>query len=180
MRILITCTLTAALTFPAYAQIEDDFAFANRIFGQATPQSVLADIDGEWLPLSTLANLNGNDPDPGLVDSFLERICGKNPARGSLITGLSDSSFEMATANAGGELMYRFDWLGGAQFHRSFDPDALISALGLDKSEGERGVEMRANALASATSLVDFYRISPDLLAMAAPQRVEIFGRCPG
>lgn len=179
MRFLIVASLAMALAGPAHAQIEDDFAVANRIFGQLSPASVTSDIDGEWLPLSTLSNLEGADPDPGLIDSYLGRICGNDPVRGSLITSLGDSSFEMVAANSGGELTYRFDWLGGAQFHRSFDPEALFSALALNRSEGERGTEMRGDALAAATSLVDFYRVSPDLLAMATPQRVEIFGRCP-
>jgi hypothetical protein len=177
MRILIACTLTMALTFPVHAQIEDDFAFANRIFGQISAESVTSDINGEWLPLSTLSNLNGADPDPGLVESYLERICGNDPARGALLASISDTSFEMAAANSRGDLIYRFDWLGGAQFHRSFDPDTLFNALALDESE--RGAAMRAGALEATTSLVDFYRVSPDLLVMATPKRVEIFGRCP-
>lgn len=179
MRILIACTLMMALTLPTYAQIEDDFAFANRIFGQVSAESVTSDIDGEWLPLSALSNLNGADPDPGLVESYLERICGGDPARGAIMASISGSSFEMAAANSKGDLIYRLDWLGGAQFHRSFDPDTLFNALGMDKSEGERGAAMRAGALEATTSTVDFYRVSPDLLVMATPQRAEIFGRCP-
>ena len=179
MRLAPAATLTALIIAPAYAQIDEDFAMANRIFGQVSSASVTDDIDGEWLPLSTLANLNGAEPDPGLAGSYLERICGNEPVRGAVMTGIDDASFEMAPANSGGELVYRFDWIGGVQFHRSFDPAALFGALKLDNMDGERALDMRARTLESNTSLVDFYRISPDLLAMATPQRVEIFGRCP-
>lgn len=166
MRFLITCTLAMALAGPAHAQIANDFAMANRIFGQTSPASVTTDIDGEWLPLSTLSNLNGVDPDPGLVESHLDRFCGADPARGALFTRLNDANFEMAAANTRGKLIYRFDWLGGAQFHRSFDPDALFNALSLDGEKGGRGAEMRADALGTTTSLVDFYRVSPDLFGL--------------
>ncbi|WEK03443.1 MAG: hypothetical protein P0Y65_14730 [Candidatus Devosia phytovorans] len=180
MRFALAFALTLACSGPALAQIDDDFAMANRIFGQISAASVVADIDGEWLPLSTIANLEGADPDPGLITSYLERICGNDPARGFVFTGIDEASFEMAVPNAGHELVYRLDWMGGAQFHRSFDPAAMFSAFGFDSMEGERGMEMRASALRSNTNLVDFYRVSPDLLAMATPQRVEIYGRCPG
>lgn len=179
MRFLIAATLATTLAGPAHAQIDDDFAVANRIFGQHSPASVTKDIDGEWLPLTTLSNLKGAEPDPGLIDSYLERICGMDPVRGAVFTRIDDASFEMAEANMRGELIYRFDWLGGAQFHRSFDPAVLFNMLSLDKTEGQRGAEMRSDALGAGTSLVDFYRVSDDLLAMATPQRVEIFGRCP-
>lgn len=179
MRLTLAVTLALLIAGPAHAEIDDDFAMANRIFGQVSAASVVDDIAGEWLPLSTLSNLNGADPDPGLIASFLDRICSGDPVRGAVITELDQASFEMAAANSGGELVYRFDWIRGAQFHRSVDPATLFRVFKLDTMEGERGIEMRARTLESTTSLVDFYRISPDLLAMATPQRVEIFGRCP-
>ncbi|KAA0971843.1 hypothetical protein FPY71_01550 [Aureimonas fodinaquatilis] len=179
MRFTFSLALALAIVGPASAQIDEDFAKANRIFGQISAASVVDDIEGEWLPLSTLSNLNGADPDPGLVASYLERICGNDTVRGAVIEGIDQASFTMAAPNTGGELVYRFDWLGGAQFHRSFDPETLFRVRKFDTIEGEKGVEMRARALEASTSLVDLYRVSPDLLAMATPQRVEIFGRCP-
>lgn len=180
MRFTLAFVLTLAIAGPTYAQIDDDFAMANRIFNQVSAASVVDGLAGEWLPLTTLSNLNGAEPDPGLIASYLERFCGNDPARGAVITGIDQASFEMEAANSGGEMVYRFDWIGGAQFHRSFDPETLFNVLKYDTMEGERGIEMRARTLESTTSLVDLYRISPDLLAMATPQRVEIFGRCPG
>lgn len=179
MRSILVFSLAFLAATPAFAQIEDDFAQANRIFGQISATSVVADLDGEWLPLTTLANLNGADPDPGLITSYLERICGSEPIRGSVFTSINAAAFEMAVPNSRRELVYRFDWIGGAQFHRSFDPDVLFQAFGLDTMEGERGQEMRAQALGTTPGLVDVYRISPDLLAIEALQRVEIYGRCP-
>ncbi|MET0170315.1 MAG: hypothetical protein ABW191_08075 [Aliihoeflea sp.] len=179
MRVRLAFALSVFIAGPTYAQTDDDFAMANRIFGQMSAANVIDDIDGEWLPLSTLSNLNGADPAPGLADSYLERICGNDPVRGAVITVKNEASFEMAAPNSGGELVYRFHWIGGAQFHRSFDPESLFKTLRYDTIEGEKGVEIRARVLEQATSLVNFYRVTPDLLAMATPQRVEIFGRCP-
>jgi len=179
MRFPLAFALALAVAGPAHAQLDDDFAAANRTFGQVSATGVVDDLDGEWLPLSTLSNLNGEDPDPGLITSLLERICGNDPVRGAVFTVLDQASFEMVSANSGGELVYRFDWIGGARFHRSVDPQALFRVRGFDTIEGERGIEMRASVLESTASQVDLYRISPDLLAMATQPRVEIFGRCP-
>lgn len=179
MRLTLAFTLALVVASPAHAEIDADFADANRIFAQASPLAVTDDISGEWLPLSTLSNLNGAEPDPGLISGLIERFCGNEPVRGATFTQLGDSSFEMTSTTARGDMAYRFDWIGGAQFYRSFDPAALFSALGLDTMDGERGQEMRARSLDETSSLVDFYRITPDLLAMRTPQRVEIYGRCP-
>nr|WP_314261642.1 hypothetical protein [uncultured Devosia sp.] len=53
MRLALAATLTALIIAPAHAQIDDDFAMANHIFGQVSSASVTDDIDGEWLPLSS-------------------------------------------------------------------------------------------------------------------------------
>ncbi|MFN3500655.1 MAG: hypothetical protein ACK4ZJ_00195 [Allorhizobium sp.] len=177
MHFTLALTLALSAAVPA-AQIEDDFTMANRTFSQESAASVIADIDGEWLPLSTLSNLRGADPSPGLITSLLERICGNEPVRGAQFKGLDQASFQMIAANSGGELVYRFDWMRGAQYHRSVDPETLFRALRFDKMEGEKGIAARARALEWNASLVEFYRVSPDLLAMVTPQRVEIYGRC--
>lgn len=174
-----TFAVTAAIACPAHAQVEDDFALANRIFGQTSPATIISDLDGEWLPLSTLANLDGADPDPGLISSLLERICGNDPIRGARITGIDQASFEMTAPNSAGDMVYRYDWIGGSQFHRSYDPASLFRMFKFDTIEGERGFEMRARTLQGATSQVHLYRVSADLIAIAEPQRVEIYGRCP-
>lgn len=59
MRFAFAFALTAAIAGPSYALTGDDFALANRIFGQPTAAGVISDIEGEWLPLSTLANVDG-------------------------------------------------------------------------------------------------------------------------
>ncbi len=179
MRFTLAFTLAALIAGPAHAQIDTDFAEASRIFGQVGPFNVVDDIEGEWLPLTKLSNLNGAEPDPGLISSLIERFCNNDTARGAVFTRVDDASFEMVAANSGGELMYRFDWIGGAQFHRSFDPAAVFAAFKLDAIEGERGSELRARTLDGLSNLVNLYRITPDLLAMAERQRVEIYGRCP-
>jgi hypothetical protein len=179
MRFALAFALTAAIAGPSHAQMDDDFALANRIFGQPTAAEVIADIEGEWLPLSTLANLNGADPDPGPITSLLGRICGNDPARGAIITEIDQGSFELAAPNSGGDMVYRFNWIAGSLFHRSFDPASLFSMLKLDTIEGERGSEMRARALQGAANQVNLYRVSKDLFALAEPHRVEIYGRCP-
>jgi hypothetical protein len=179
MRFALAFALALIIAGPAHAQVDDDFTMANRIFGQMSATSVVDGLEGEWLPLSTLANLKGADPDPGLIASLLERICGNNPVRGAVFKAIDQASFEMAAASRGGDLVYRFDWLGGAQFHRSVDPETLFRVLKFDTMDGEKGIEMRARVLASNPSLVDLYRVSPDLLAMVTPQRAEIYGRCP-
>lgn len=179
MRYPLAFALAFLLAVPAAAQIDDEFATANRIFGQVSALSVVDDIEGEWLPLTTLSNLNGSEPAPGMITSHLERFCDNDPKKGAVLTAIDDASFEMAAANSGGELTYRFDWIRGAQFHRSVDPETLFRVFRYDTMEGEKGIEMRARVLESTPSLVDLYRVSPDLLAVAAPQRVEIFGRCP-
>lgn len=178
MRFTVALALPLLFITPVQAQLEADFAAANRILGQITPAAVVDTIEGEWLPLTTLANLQGEDPDPGLIDSLLERICGNDPERGALITAIDASSFEMTAPNSGGDMVYRFDWIGGAQFLRSFDPAALFSMLKFDTMDGERGIEMRARALEATATMVSLYRVSPDLLAVAEPRRVEIYGRC--
>jgi hypothetical protein len=179
MRFTLALTLALSIAVPAYSQIDDDFAMANRMLGQESAANVIADIDGEWLPLTTLSNLRGADPDPGLISSLLERICGNEPVRSAQFKGLDPASFQMIAPNSGEELVYRFDWMRGAQFHRSVDPEALFRTLRFDKMEGEKGIAARARALESIASLVELYRVSPDLLAMTTPQRVEIYGRCP-
>lgn len=178
MRAPIAFVLALLLAAPAHAQVDSDFGMANRIFGQVSPASVVEDIAGEWLPLSTLSNLNGAEAAPGLAASFLERFCGNEPARGAVISPIDEASFEMVGANSGGELVYRFDWIRGAQFHRSFDAETLFRVLRLDTMEGERGAEIRGQTLEATSSLVDLYRVSPDVITMATPQRVEIFARC--
>ncbi|MDV3249817.1 hypothetical protein DevBK_00595 [Devosia sp. BK] len=178
MRIALAFALTAAIASPSYGQIEENFALANRIFGQPTAAGVVSDIEGEWLPLSTLANAKGADPDPGLIASLLDRICGNDPSRGAIITEIDEGSFEMTAPNSGGDMVYRFDWISGSLFHRSFDPAALFSMLRLDAIEGERGSEMRARTLQTAASQVNLYRVSADLIALAEPYRTEIYGRC--
>ena len=178
MRFALAFALTAAIAGPSYAQTEDDFALANRIFGQPTAAGVISDIEGEWLPLSTLANVDGADPDPGLITSLLDSICGNDPVRGAIITEIDEGSFEMTAPNSSGDMVYRFDWISGSLFHRSFDPAALFSMLRLDAIEGERGSEIRARTLHGAASQVNLYRVSADLIALAEPHRVEIYGRC--
>ena len=179
MRLKLAAALTFGLIVPAYADIDADFTMANRIFGQVAPNATISDIDGEWLPLTLLSNVKGEDPEPGIAASLLERICGNDPVRGAVFTSLDDASFEMTAPNSRGELTYRFDWVSGSQFYRSFDPAALFSLRKFDAIEGERGVEMRARTLQAATSQINIYRISPDLLALAEPGHVELFGRCP-
>lgn len=179
MRFTLAFTVAILIAGPAQAQIDADFAEANRIFGQVSPLNVVDDIEGEWLPLTTLSNLNGAQPDPGLIGSYIERFCGNDTVRGAVFAKVGDASFEMVAANSGGELIYRFDWIGGAQFHRSFDPAAVFAAFKFDTIEGERGLEMRARTLDGMSSRMNLYRITPDLLAMAEQQRVEIYGRCP-
>lgn len=179
MRFPLVFALTLAITAPAQAQIDDDFTAANRIFGQTNPASIISDVDGEWLPLGVLANLKGEDPDPGLATDLLNRICGNDPVRGAVITALDEASFEMVADNSGGALVYRFDWVTGSQFYRSFDPASLFSRLGYDKMEGERGLDMRARALQFRSSEVHIYRMSEDLFVIAEPQHVEFYGRCP-
>ena len=46
MRFTLAFALTAAMAAPSYAQTEDDFAFANRIFGQPTAAGVTAELEG--------------------------------------------------------------------------------------------------------------------------------------
>ena len=179
MRFTLAFALTAAMAAPSYAQTEDDFAFANRIFGQPTAAGVTADLEGEWLPLSTLANLSGADPDPGLITSLLDRICDNDPVRGAIISEIDQGSFKMTAPNSGGDLVYRFDWIAGSLFHRSFDPASLFSMLKLDTIEGERGSEIRARTLEGAASQVNVYRVSAELIVLAESRRVEIYGRCP-
>lgn len=177
MHLTLSLTLGLSVAVPA-AQVDDAFTMANRMFSQESAASVITDIDGEWLPLTTLSNLRGADPDPGLITRLLERNCANEPVRGAQFKGLDQASFEMIAANSGGELVYRFDWMRGAQYHRSVDPEMLFRALRFDKIEGEKGIAARARALGSNASLVEFYRVSPDLLVMVTPQRSEIFGRC--
>lgn len=180
MRFTLALTLALVVAGPSYAQIDEEFTEANRIFGQLSSERVLEDIDGEWLPLTTLSNLQGADPDPGLISAYLERICGNDPVRGAVLTGLDGTSFEMIEANTGGEMVYRYDWIAGAEFYRSFDPETLFRVRKFDTMEGERGVEMRARLLDANADRVKFYRVSADLLTMVMPERVEVFGRCPG
>jgi hypothetical protein len=178
MRFVSTFVLSFIIATPAFAQVDDDFALAAKIFGKITPAATIEDLDGEWLPLSTLANLAGTDPNSGLAADLLERFCNNSPARGAIVAEIDETSFTMTTSNPRGELAYRFDWIGGSLFHRSFDPSALFSLGGLDTMEGERGVEMRATLLGETTSQLNIYRVSADMIVLAEPQRVEIFGRC--
>jgi hypothetical protein len=149
MRFRLALTLAFSIAVPASAQIDDDFALANRMLGQEPADNVIVDIDGEWLPLTTLSNLRGADPDPGLIYSLLERICGNEPVRGAQFKVLDPASFQMIAANSGGELAYRFDWMRGAQFHRSVGPEALFRGRGFDKMEGEKEIAARARILES-------------------------------
>lgn len=179
MRLLLALSAALFAAAPASAEVETDFVTANRIFGQVSASAVTGDIAGEWLPLTTLTNAMGTDPEPGLAESALERFCGNDPMRGAVITAIDEASFAMTEPNSADELTYRFDWIGGAQFHRSFDPEALFRLRRFDTMEGERGMEMRARTLEALSQPTAIYRIAPDLMAIATPQRVEIFGRCP-
>lgn len=178
MRIILAITLGFGFALPAAAAVEDDFAAANRMFGQVSPASTLENLDGEWLPLATLANLEGKEPAPGQITNYLEKFCDTDPGRGAVIVVGSDTSF---TIGIPGRLpiTVRFDWLGGSQFARSLDPVTFFESGGLDKIEGERGDEMRAGALQQAASVANVYRASPDILVVAASPRAEIYGRCP-
>ncbi|SMQ61710.1 hypothetical protein SAMN06295905_0560 [Devosia lucknowensis] len=179
MRLKIAALIALLLAAPAHAQVEQDFALANKVFGQLSATAVTDGIDGEWLPLTVLANLRGGDPDPGLIDSLLERICGNDPIRGAVFTAIDDTSFEMLGANTRGEMRYRFDWIDGAEFYRSFDPAQLFSVLKFDAIEGESGVKMRADAMDAYSGTVHFYRVSPDVLTMVSKHGAEVYGRCP-
>lgn len=178
MRIRLICALSCAFTMPAFADVEEDFALANRVFGQTSAAAVVDDIDGEWLPLSLLANTGGGEPAPGLVSTMLERMCDSDPVRGSAIEATGDTSFTLTAPGRGPGLTYRFDWTNGAQFLRSFDPQALFVSLGIDTLEGEKGDEARANALRQTEPKVSVYRVSDDILVLATSQRAEILGRC--
>jgi hypothetical protein len=101
MRFTLVLTLAIVIAGPAHAQIDVDFAEANRIFGQVSPLNVVDDIEGEWLPLTTLSNLNGAQPDPGLIGSYIERFCGNDTVRGATLTKLDEASLEMVAANSG-------------------------------------------------------------------------------
>ena len=81
--------------------------------------------------------------------------------RGAIISEIDQGSFEMTAPNSGGNLVYRFDWIAGSLFHRSFDPAALFSMLKIDTIEDERGSEMRARTLQGAASRVEFYGRCP-------------------
>jgi len=178
MRIILAITLGLGFALPAAAAVEDDFAAANRMFGQISPASTLENLGGEWLPLATLANLEGKEPAPGQIASYLEKFCDTDPGRGATVTVGSGTSFTMDIPGRL-PLTVRYDWLGGSQFARSLDPDTLFESRGLDKMEGERGDEMRASALQQAASVASVYRVSPDILVVAASPRAEIYGRCP-
>lgn len=178
MRISLISALSCALAMPALAGVEEDFALANRVFGQTSATAVLDDIDGEWLPLSLLADTGGGEPAPGLVSSMLERMCGLDPVRGWVIEATGDTSFTLVVPGRGPGLTYRFDWTSGAQFLRSFDPQTLFMSRGLDTLEGEKGDEARANALRQSEPHVNIHRVSADMLVMATSQRADILGRC--
>ncbi|MDR7126358.1 hypothetical protein [Pseudotabrizicola sp. 4114] len=179
MRWIISLTAGLGLSGPALADMEADFARAASIFGPVTVETVLDDIDGEWLPLSTLANLTGEAPSPGLATSLTGRICGLDPVRGSILTATGESGFTVDVPSRDQALTYRFDWIGGAQFVRSVDAAALFSSLGLDAMKPERRLDAQAAALRSAATVTAVYRVSPDMIVVASPDRTEIFGRCP-
>ncbi len=175
MRMILALALGVGLAAPAWADIGSDYAAAASIFVQTDAAQVLEGLDGEWLPLSALAN---GTPDAALVSSLVERFCNADPARGSTIAATGANSFTLTSAGAR-PVAYRFDWLSGSQFSRSVDPDALFSGLGLDAMDGKAGDDARARALEQAVQTVSLYRTSPDILVVASPQQTEILGRCP-
>ena len=179
MRALVGFGLSLALAMPAMAQVEEDFATANRIFGQTSAVTVLADLEGEWLPLSLLANLQGAEPAPGIIDGLMERFCGSQPSRGAVLSATGDAGFTLEMPSGRDTLSYRFDWVTGNSFARSVDPDALFARLGIDSLEGDQGAEARAAALAQNNQSVGVYRVSPDVLVVAAEPSTDIYGRCP-
>lgn len=179
MRLSLVCTMICALTMPATAAMEEEFALANRVFGQTSASAALDDIDGEWLSLSLLTNAAGKEVAPGLVSSLLQRICGLDPIRGSVVEATGDTSFTFAVPGRGSGVTYRFDWMNGTQFLRSFDPQTLFTSIGLDTLKGEDGDKARTNAIRQTEPVVDVYRVSADILVLATSQRTEILGRCP-
>lgn len=180
LRIAVACAIGLALTGPVLAGTDEDFELATRLFGAVTAEPVVDGIDGKWLPLSTLANLQGTRPATGLAGSYLARFCTSEPTRTLTVARQGQSAFTIEQpSRANQKLTYRFDWIGGSQFVRSFDPRALFAHLGFDRLEGNKGVDARAKALQGAKPLVDIYRVSPDILVVATPPRAEIYGRCP-
>lgn len=180
MRLIFAIAASVGLSGPALADMDTDFADATEVFGQTPVERRIDNIDGEWLPLSTLANLRGEAPAPGRAASLIANNCGSDPVRGAIITATGDSGFTLDTRLAHTTLTYHFDWIGGAEFIRSVDAAALFSGYGLDRMKPERRLDAQAAALRAAATVTSVYRVSPDMIVIATSDRTEIFGRCPG
>lgn len=179
MRFIFAIIASFILSGAALADMDTDFAAAAEIFGPTPVEGRINDLDGEWLPLSTLANLEGEAPSPGRAASLIADHCGSDPVRGSVITVTGDPGFTLDLRHGDTTLTYHFDWIGGAEFVRSVDAAALFSAYGLDRVNPERRLDAQAAALRSAATVTSVYRFSPDMIVVATSDRTEIFGRCP-
>lgn len=177
MRMTLALTLALAAG-PGLAATGEDFATAHAIFGQVQPAPIVENLDGEWLPLSTLANLDGAPADPGTIDTYLERFCGNDPARGATLTTLGTSGFSLRMQSGDRTVTYRYEWLGGPEFLRTFDPDDFVAYLGIERAYPDRTEDARAHALRGMSGNVSVFRVSEDILVIAAQSRTEIYGRC--
>ena len=161
--------------------IGEDYVAADSVFGLARPADITTGLDGNWLPLSSLAGGPGAAPvGADSIEGYVQEFCGRQTAIIARLEQTSETSFVMTTGPEDTSVTYRLDWLGGSRFSRSFDPDALIAQLGLDRGDDEAAIDRRAQALRQAPREVDVYRTAADILVVQSAGRAEIYGRCPG
>ncbi|MGF1624638.1 MAG: hypothetical protein ACFCVH_07125 [Alphaproteobacteria bacterium] len=175
--------VVSALAHPALAQtatIGENYVAAHAIFGQTAPAEVTAGLDGAWLPLSTLAGGPGA-PAVGAdsIQNYVEEFCGRTLAIVARVEQLGGTGFVMTVGPEDRPVAFRFDWLGGSRYARSFDPAAFLAHLGLDRAEDQAAQERQANALAHTPREVDIHRTAPDILVIHSAGQAEIYGRCP-
>lgn len=186
---------TSFIAAPASAQdsasIGAQFAEAHRAFATAGASKLTQDnplfatglvdgLDGEWLAMSALANLQDDLADPAMTDDLIERFCGADKPIGIRIDTSGGADFTVSKVMGDVEVAQTYTSVGGNRYIVGLaDTDAFIDAMGLRSDETEDAVRMRNQILSGVLGDRHVYRPSPDILVIDSRSPPEINVRCP-
>lgn len=156
----------------------ESYALAQSVFGKP-PQTLLENIDGEWLPMSLLTGGIDMPADPGLIAEFTERFCGTE--RGGKIIESRLAGLTMSSSRPNGDTLVEwYDWVGGGQYRYNVDPEAYAAYVGVP-GEGADADDKRMQIWAQLPNWVRLYRTGDDVLVIAPDKGgTSVFVRCPG
>jgi hypothetical protein len=191
MKLPLIAIAAILLLSPAKAEentIGAHFAQAHRAFAVSSdngvtwqrPAEFLSDllkgIDGRWVEMSTLANVQDNHVDVSLVNSLAKKFCSTKAPTRIEIARKGEFQFIMTTATKSyGSYIALMTYKSGNVFSRSVDPIQFFKFMKVE----QQPIRLKETLLKSAVQDVRVYRPFDDVLVLQGGGLPDILIRCP-